>query len=103
MMIGKAIRLERIIDRNSKRTVIVPMDHGVTLGPIVTPKFTLDIGWPYFLLVSDLFDGNNALAIPTLTVPNDPSLSGTIFYFQGLAIDQDREIRPSNLHDLEIL
>ena len=33
-MIGKAIRLERIIDRNSKRTVIVPMDHGVTLGPI---------------------------------------------------------------------
>jgi len=33
-MVGKAIRLERIIDRNSKRTVIVPMDHGVTLGPI---------------------------------------------------------------------
>jgi len=33
-MIGKAIRLERIIDRNSHRTVIVPMDHGVTVGPI---------------------------------------------------------------------
>lgn len=33
-MIGKAIRLERIVDRNSGRTVIVPMDHGVTLGPI---------------------------------------------------------------------
>ena len=33
-MIGKAIRLERIIDRNSRRTVIVPMDHGVTVGPI---------------------------------------------------------------------
>lgn len=33
-MIGKAIRLERIIDRNSRRTVIVPMDHGVTMGPI---------------------------------------------------------------------
>ena len=33
-MIGKAIRLERIIDRKSKRTVIVPMDHGVTVGPI---------------------------------------------------------------------
>jgi len=33
-MIGKAIRLERIIDRNSLRTVIVPMDHGVTVGPI---------------------------------------------------------------------
>ena len=33
-MIGKMIRLERIIDRNSRRTVIVPMDHGVTVGPI---------------------------------------------------------------------
>jgi len=33
-MIGKAIRLERIIDRNSHNTVIVPMDHGVTVGPI---------------------------------------------------------------------
>ncbi len=33
-MIGKAIRMERIIDRNSQRTVIVPMDHGVTVGPI---------------------------------------------------------------------
>ena len=33
-MIGKNIRLERIINRNSRRTVIVPMDHGITLGPI---------------------------------------------------------------------
>jgi fructose-bisphosphate aldolase/2-amino-3,7-dideoxy-D-threo-hept-6-ulosonate synthase len=34
MLLGKRIRLERIIDRETKRTVIVPMDHGVTLGPI---------------------------------------------------------------------
>jgi len=33
-MIGKRIRLERIIDRNSGKTVIVPMDHGVSVGPI---------------------------------------------------------------------
>ena len=33
-MLGKDIRLERIVDRNSGKTVIVPMDHGVTLGPI---------------------------------------------------------------------
>ena len=33
-MIGKKIRLERILDRNSRRTVIVPMDHGITMGPI---------------------------------------------------------------------
>ena len=33
-MIGKRIRLERIIDRNSRKTVIIPMDHGVTVGPV---------------------------------------------------------------------
>ncbi|MHC4618606.1 MAG: 2-amino-3,7-dideoxy-D-threo-hept-6-ulosonate synthase [Planctomycetota bacterium] len=33
-MIGKKIRLERIIDRNSAKTVIIPMDHGVTVGPV---------------------------------------------------------------------
>jgi len=33
-MLGKQIRLERIVDRGSGRTVIVPMDHGVTVGPI---------------------------------------------------------------------
>jgi predicted phospho-2-dehydro-3-deoxyheptonate aldolase len=33
-MIGKKIRIERIIDRNSHKTVIIPMDHGVTVGPI---------------------------------------------------------------------
>jgi len=31
---GKRIRLERIIDRRTHRTVIVPMDHGLTMGPI---------------------------------------------------------------------
>ncbi len=34
-MVGKQIRLERIMNRNSGRTIIVPMDHGVTLGPIL--------------------------------------------------------------------
>ena len=33
-MIGKKIRLERIIDRGSQKTVIIPMDHGVTVGPV---------------------------------------------------------------------
>lgn len=32
--IGKSIRLERIIDRESGKTLIVPMDHGVTIGPV---------------------------------------------------------------------
>ena len=34
MMIGKNIRLERILNRKTGKTVIVPMDHGVTVGPI---------------------------------------------------------------------
>ncbi len=33
-MIGKLIRMERIMNRETGRTVIVPMDHGVTVGPI---------------------------------------------------------------------
>jgi len=33
-MVGKAIRLERIIARKSGKSVIVPMDHGVSAGPI---------------------------------------------------------------------
>uniref|UniRef100_A0A7C3ME70 2-amino-3,7-dideoxy-D-threo-hept-6-ulosonate synthase n=1 Tax=Archaeoglobus fulgidus TaxID=2234 RepID=A0A7C3ME70_ARCFL len=32
--IGKKIRIERIINRESGNTVIVPMDHGVSMGPI---------------------------------------------------------------------
>lgn len=33
-MIGKKIRMERIIDGHSGRTVIIPVDHGVTVGPV---------------------------------------------------------------------
>lgn len=34
MYLGKKIRLERIIRRNNGRTIIVPMDHGVSLGRV---------------------------------------------------------------------
>lgn len=34
MQVGKKIRLERIINRNTKRAIIVPMDHGVSIGPV---------------------------------------------------------------------
>jgi class I fructose-bisphosphate aldolase len=33
-IIGKRIRMERIINRNTRKTVIVPMDHGISVGPI---------------------------------------------------------------------
>jgi fructose-bisphosphate aldolase/2-amino-3,7-dideoxy-D-threo-hept-6-ulosonate synthase len=32
--VGKSIRMERIFNRRTNRTVIVPMDHGLTVGPI---------------------------------------------------------------------
>ncbi|HMB65849.1 MAG TPA: 2-amino-3,7-dideoxy-D-threo-hept-6-ulosonate synthase [Patescibacteria group bacterium] len=34
MNVGKKIRLERIMNRKTGKTVIVPMDHGMTVGPI---------------------------------------------------------------------
>ena len=32
--IGKRIRIDRIMNRNTRKTVIIPMDHGITMGPI---------------------------------------------------------------------
>jgi class I fructose-bisphosphate aldolase len=34
MQLGKAVRMERIMNRNNGRTIVVPIDHGVTVGPI---------------------------------------------------------------------
>lgn len=34
MMLGKHVRLERIFNRNTGRTIVVPMDHGISVGPI---------------------------------------------------------------------
>lgn len=34
MIVGKEIRLERIMNRETGTTVIVPMDHGTTVGPV---------------------------------------------------------------------
>jgi len=48
-MIGKLIRMERIMDRRTGRTVIIPMDHGVTLGPI---KGLTDMGRTVDLVAS---------------------------------------------------
>lgn len=33
-MLGKRIRIERVIDRNTRKAVIVPLTHGVEMGPI---------------------------------------------------------------------
>ena len=44
-MLGKSVRMERIMDRNSGNAVIVPLDHGISMGPIegiVDIKSTID-------------------------------------------------------------
>ncbi|MFC1896350.1 2-amino-3,7-dideoxy-D-threo-hept-6-ulosonate synthase [Thermodesulfobacteriota bacterium] len=33
-IVGKQIRMERLVNRNTGNTVIVPMDHGISSGPI---------------------------------------------------------------------
>lgn len=33
-IIGKKIRMERIVNRTTNKTIIVPMDHGISMGPI---------------------------------------------------------------------
>jgi predicted phospho-2-dehydro-3-deoxyheptonate aldolase len=33
-MLGKKIRIERVMDRNTRKTVMVPLIHGVGMGPI---------------------------------------------------------------------
>ncbi|MDD1695851.1 MAG: 2-amino-3,7-dideoxy-D-threo-hept-6-ulosonate synthase [Methanoregula sp.] len=56
-MIGKDIRIERIIDRNTGRAVIVPMDHGFSMGQI---EGLLDMT----KTISDVSDGGaNAIVL----------------------------------------
>ena len=56
-MVGKKIRLERILDRKSGKTVIIPLDHGTTMGPI---KGLLDIK----KAINDVVEGGaNAILI----------------------------------------
>lgn len=33
-ILGKQIRMERIMDRNTGKTILVPLDHGMSVGPI---------------------------------------------------------------------
>ncbi len=56
-MIGKEIRIERIINRNTGRAVIVPMDHGFSMGQI---EGLLDMT----KVISDVSDGGaNAIVL----------------------------------------
>ncbi|MFW6161391.1 MAG: 2-amino-3,7-dideoxy-D-threo-hept-6-ulosonate synthase [Planctomycetota bacterium] len=61
-MLGKRIRLERIVNRNSGRTVIVPMDHGVTVGPI---KGIVDMA----TMVNDVTEGGANAVLGHMGLP----------------------------------
>ena len=61
-MSGKNIRLERIMNRQTGTTVIVPMDHGVTVGPI---KGLIDMG----KAVDDVAEGGANAVIGHLGLP----------------------------------
>ncbi|MHC1629937.1 MAG: hypothetical protein ACXQTG_03175 [Methanoculleaceae archaeon] len=45
-MIGKDIFMERIVDRETGRTIIVPVDHGVTSGPVAERGANALLGHP---------------------------------------------------------
>ena len=61
-MIGKDIRIERIMDRNTGRAVIVPMDHGFSMGQI---DGLLDMT----KVISEVSDG--AVSYTHLTLPTN--------------------------------
>jgi predicted phospho-2-dehydro-3-deoxyheptonate aldolase len=44
-VLGKSVRMERIMDRSTGRAVIVPLDHGISMGPmegLLDMKSTID-------------------------------------------------------------
>lgn len=61
-MIGKQIRLERIISRETGCSVIVPMDHGVSVGPIAG---LIDMG----KAVNEVADGGANAVLGHLGLP----------------------------------
>lgn len=63
-MTGKQIRMERIISRETGKTVIIPMDHGVTVGPI---KGLVDMSKTVELISKG---GANAVVVHAGTVPH---------------------------------
>ena len=69
-------------------------------GPTVFPNVTLDVGQPFHVLVQDLFNVENELPGLSWTIP--AWFPGSTIYVQGLTRDDDGQIRPSNMGELEI-
>ena len=44
-MVGKEIRMERVMERNIKKTAMVPLIHGVGVNPTESSIFTRPMIW----------------------------------------------------------
>lgn len=81
-MIGKKIRMERIMDRNSGKMVIVPVDHGMTLGPLpglIDFRKTIDsvFLWPVGVIVGAV--GDVILGVIFFRVAEQPPTTLEVF------------------------
>ena len=69
MYLGKSVRMERIFNRNTERTIIVPLDHGVSVGPIfgiIDLRVTVDkVAEGGANAVSNSRKGSNPIYLPS--------------------------------------
>jgi fructose-bisphosphate aldolase/2-amino-3,7-dideoxy-D-threo-hept-6-ulosonate synthase len=93
MNVGKSIRMEKIFDRRTKKAVIVPMDHGITLGPVKGLVNVKDV------MRCAIEGGANALIMHKGIVKdcyvNCPKTSGLIVHLSAstsLSVDPDYKI-----------
>ena len=93
MNVGKSIRMEKIFNHRTKKTVIVPMDHGITLGPVKGLVNVKDI------MRCAIEGGANALIMHKGIVKDCyvdcPKSSGLIVHLSAstsLSVDPDQKI-----------
>ncbi|CUI08366.1 2-amino-3,7-dideoxy-D-threo-hept-6-ulosonate synthase [Janthinobacterium sp. CG23_2] len=99
--IGRKFRVRRILFPDSQRGLIVPVDHGLTLGPIHGMQVTDDLkGWVFNNSISAVL-GHKGM-IERLIARNmlHPS-TGAIVHLNGMANiapESDTKIMVSNIH-----
>jgi len=100
MNVGKSIRMEKIFDRRTRKTVMVPMDHGITLGPVKGLVNVKDI------MRCAVDGGANALIMHKGIVKdcylNCPKTSGLIIHLSAstsLSVDPDYKVLITTPHE----
>ncbi len=93
MNVGKSIRMDKIFNRHTKKTVIVPMDHGITLGPVKGLVNVKDV-------MSCAIDGGASALIMHKGIVKDcyvdcPKTAGLVIHLSAstsLSVDPDHKI-----------